>query len=236
MPKEDADEDAPEDEQVDFTVTVHGVKERRLPELDDEFARLVGQEYEDYSALKTAIHGQVAESKASGARRELEDNVIGEAVKGSGIEIPPQLVERQADVLLQRLARNLERQGLSVEQYLRFTGRGPEALRAELLSDAETNLSRSLVLDAIADAEQLVVSDEEVDAELALATSDSQGASSVSAAATAAVRERVRAAMRQTKTLRYLLDTAAPGAADASSGTTDQPAEAPAAEEEEAHV
>ena len=91
------------------------------------------------------------------------------------------------------------------------------------LPGSASSLSRSLVLDAIADAEQITVSDEDVDAELAQVTSDPQRSSTSTPDATPAWRERVRSALRQAKTVRYLLDLAAPAAADEPSGTNDQP-------------
>ncbi len=195
-------------EELHFTVTLHGVKERRLPELDDEFARTVSDEYQDVAALREAVRKQIAESKAANAERDYENAVVSEAVQQSTVEIPPQMVERQADFALRQFAHSLDRQGINVEQYLRFTNRTPEAFRDELLADAEQVLARSLVLDAIADAEGITISDEDVDAEIQRMTADS-GNRARAAEASQETRDRVRAALRQREAVRRLVSIAA---------------------------
>jgi len=207
---DDYEDQAIAGEDVQVTVTVHGVKERRLPPLDDELARLVGEEYADVEALRAAVRGQVAESKASRVAREFEERVLEDVIAQSTVELPPQLVERQAEAALQSFARSLDRQGLSVEQYMKFTNRTPESFRAELLADAEGALKRSLVVDAIADAEGVVISDEDVEAEIRRVGTDAAQAGAVDAAlASAETRERIRTALRQREAVRRLLESAA---------------------------
>ncbi|HET6315461.1 MAG TPA: trigger factor, partial [Chloroflexota bacterium] len=94
-----------------FTTKVHWVKERQLPELDDEFAQQVG-EYADVAALRTAIETQLRESEEARVREKLLDQAITKLVDMSSVEYPPQLVDFQAQHMLETFSRNMEQQGL----------------------------------------------------------------------------------------------------------------------------
>ena len=207
---DDYSDEAIRGEQVRFSVTVHGVKERKLPELDDDFARQVGEEYESFEALRAKVFEQVSASKQASTERDYEDAVLNDAVAAATVQIPPQLVERQAEHLLHQFARSLERQGISIEQYLRFSGQTAELLREKLLIDAVAALSRSLVIDAVAAAEQVVASDEELELEIERLAADPENASP-SAQTTLTqpeTRERVRSALRQRAAVRRLQEIA----------------------------
>ena len=95
-------------------------------------------------------------------REQRVDSIVQQAVDQSTVVIPPQLVERQAQTLLENLAGRLDKQGISIEQYLQFTGKDEEAFKAELLAEADRTLKRSLVLEAVADSERLEVTEDEV--------------------------------------------------------------------------
>jgi trigger factor len=140
---------------AEFMVTLHWVKERELPELDDAFAQQVG-EYADLDALRQAIRTELRTREDERLQQELETAAIDKLVDISTVEFPPQLVELQADHLYETLARNVEQQGLKLEQYLRLTGKNEAGLRAEVRAEAETRVRRSLALDAFASAEQIV--------------------------------------------------------------------------------
>lgn len=166
---EDADDDQLRSTQ--FDVRLHWVKEKQLPEVDDEFARGVGEK-ESVELLRTEIQEQLRRSKEQQAQEHQREAVIAAAVEQSRVEAPPQTIERQADRLLQSFAGGLDKQGISVEQYLQYTSKDEASFRSELLAEAERALKRSLVLEAIAEAEDLGPSEDEVRAEIERASKD----------------------------------------------------------------
>jgi trigger factor len=145
---------------AEFTVTLHWVKERELPTLDDEFAQQVG-DYADLAALRTAIEGQVRQREEERVREKLEEDAMTRLVEISSIEFPPQLVEHQAQHMLETFQRNVERQGLQLAQYLRLIGKERETFEQEMRTEAESRIRRSLALDAFADAERIAAEQQE---------------------------------------------------------------------------
>jgi trigger factor len=139
---------------AEFTARVHWVKERQLPELDDDFARQVG-EYADVAALRDAIEKQLRQSEDERARDKLQEAALSKLVEISSIEFPPQLVDNQAQHMLESFTRNMEQQGLQLQQYLRLVGKEQDAFEDEVRAEAETRIRRSLALDAFADAEKI---------------------------------------------------------------------------------
>jgi trigger factor len=139
---------------ADFEVNLHWVKERQLPALDDEFAQQVG-EYADMPALRVAVEKQIRQSEEDRVREKLEEDAVSKLVEISTIEYPPQLVEHQAQYMLDSFTHNVERQGLQLSQYLRLVGKDQETFEKEIRDEAETRVRRSLALDAFADAEHI---------------------------------------------------------------------------------
>ena len=139
---------------AEFTARVHWVKERQLPELDDDFARQVG-EYADVAALRDTIDKQLRQSEDERVRDKLQEAALSKLVEISSIEFPPQLVDHQAQHMLESFTRNMEQQGLQLPQYLRLVGKEQGAFEDEVRAEAETRVRRSLALDAFADAEKI---------------------------------------------------------------------------------
>jgi trigger factor len=139
---------------AEFTARVHWVKERQLPELDDDFARQVG-EYADVAALRDAIEKQLWQSEDERVRDKLQEAALSKLVEISSIEFPPQLVDHQAQHMLESFTRNMEQQGLQLPQYLRLVGKEQDTFEDEVRAEAETRIRRSLALDAFADAEKI---------------------------------------------------------------------------------
>jgi trigger factor len=146
-----------------FEVTVHWVKERELPELDDAFAQQVG-DYADVAALRTAVEAQLRTSEEERVRGKLEEEAVNKLVEISSIEYPPQLVDFQAQYMLDSFRSSVERQGLQLNQYLRLVGKEQDAFEQEIREQAETRVRRTLALDAFADAEQIPSSQGDSDA------------------------------------------------------------------------
>jgi trigger factor len=145
---------------ADFNVTLHWVKERELPELDDDFAQQVG-EYTDVTGLRTAIESQLRQREEQRVREQLEDAVMTKLVEISSIEFPPQLVDHQAQHLIETFSNSVARQGIQLQQYLRMLGKEQDTFEQELREQAESQVRRSLALDAFADAEAIAADQED---------------------------------------------------------------------------
>ena len=139
---------------ADFEVTLHWVKERELPELDDAFAQQVG-EYADVAGLRTAVNAQLRQREEERVREKLEEDAMSKLVEISTIEFPPQLVDLQAQHMLDTFKNSVERQGLQLNQYLRLIGKEQEVFEQEIRTEAESRVRRTLALDAFASAEHI---------------------------------------------------------------------------------
>jgi len=219
-----------------FSVELHWVKERQLPELDDEFAQQMG-EFSDLAALRSAVEEQLRQREEERVRQELEDAAMNKLVEISLIEYPPQLVEHQAQHMLESFTRNVEQQGLQLGQYLRLIGKEQEAFEQEIRAEAESRVRRSLALDAFASAEQIGVERDEVEDEVRRAAESSDDAEAVQrlAMANPNTMQRVEEVARERKALARLIELATSGNGTATSGTSskrkssDTPAAAAAA-------
>jgi trigger factor len=163
LPEDHRDEDV-RGQDAEFSVTVHWVKERQLPELDDEFAQQVG-EYTDVAGLRTAVEAQLQQREEERVREQLETAALDKLVELASIEYPPQLVDHQAQHMLDTLTRNVEQQGLQLQQYLRLVGKEQVEFQSDIRSEAELRVRRSLALDAFADAEKIEAGAQAEDAE-----------------------------------------------------------------------
>jgi trigger factor len=210
-------------QEATFTVRVHWVKEKKLPELDDAFASTVGDDYETMEALRAAIRKDLTDRQAATLRNDHADKVLEAVVEQAKVEVPPQLVQEEADRILQEYARSLEQQGIPLQQFMRLTNKTEESLRAEMLAQGEKNVRRTEVLNAVADAEGIEVSDEQVRDELLRDLSDAPNAERLvrDALKREGVRDRVAAIIRRRQAARILMQTVGgidPDAEDAADG------------------
>jgi trigger factor len=148
-----------------FSVEVKEVKQKRLPELDDDFAVEAGG-YDSLDELRSEIESRIAEAEERAIEAEFREAAVDAVVAGATIEIPHELVHAKAHEMWQRTARRLAQQGLDPERYLQFAGKTVEELVVESEPDAELALKREAVLAAIVEAEGIEVGDEELDAAL----------------------------------------------------------------------
>ena len=194
---------------VQFSVTVHWVKERQLPELDDAFAQEVG-DYADVAGLREAIEKQIREREEERVRSEFEEAILDKLVEVSTVEVAPQVVDHQAEHMLETFASNLERQGLQLNQYLRFAGKDEAALRDEFRADAEKRVKRSLALDAFEKAEQIGVEPGDVEAEVkkAAANTTEPDKAETATLGNPDAMARVEAALRERKAIERLEEIA----------------------------
>jgi len=144
-----------------FDVTLTEVKEKRLPELDDEFAS-ESAGFDSLEELREDVLGRLRQNDERAIEREFEEAVLEAAVSEAEVELPDQLIHARAHELLEQTLSALARQGISKEAYLRIADKDEEAMAHEAEPDAASALRREAVLAAIIDAEQIEPSDEEV--------------------------------------------------------------------------
>lgn len=148
-----------------FHVFCHDVKEERKPELDDEFAKTVG-DFETLEDVKRAIRENLLEQKNAEAEKRFVDILVRMVVDRSTVEMPPSLVEHEVDHAIQRFSERLKESGLTLERYLALGPKTEEDLRDEFRADAKRRLAGVLVLAEVAKAENIELSPDEVDAEI----------------------------------------------------------------------
>jgi trigger factor len=152
--------------EASFKVKVAEVKQLKLPELNDEFAKAVNPEFKSFDALKERISANLKLMAEDRARMEFEDRLLDATVDLSQVDFPPVLVETEIDRTLEQQARQLQANDMAMEEYLSRIGKKEEELREELRPAATKRVIRSLVLGKVAEAEKIEVSDAEIDAEL----------------------------------------------------------------------
>ena len=150
-----------------FHCLVHEIKEEQLPELDDEFAKDVS-EYDTLEELKKANRERLEAYAKAGSQSQMKDAALGKVVEANEVEIPRTMVEDEMDRMCQELDQQLRYQGMSLQQYLQFTGKDMAAFRDELRPDAERQVKTRIVLMGIVDAEKIEVSEDEMEEELKL--------------------------------------------------------------------
>ena len=149
-----------------FKCTIHEIKAKELPEIDDEFAAEVS-EFDTLEEYKADIKAKIKDQKASEGKRKQEDQAVDAAVKNAQYEIPQPMIETQVMQMADDFAQRIQSQGISLEQYFQFTGMTADKMMDELRPQAIKRIETRLVLEAIAKAENIEISDEKLDEELA---------------------------------------------------------------------
>ena len=149
-----------------FKCKVNRIQKKELPEVDDEFAKDVS-EFDTLEEYKADIRKKLAEEKEKDAQRAKEDAVINKIIETSEMDIPDAMVDAQIDQMADDFGRRMQSQGLSLEQYFQFTGLTMEKLRDELKPQALKRIQTRLVLEKIAEVEDIQPTDEQVDEEIA---------------------------------------------------------------------
>ncbi|TLG76643.1 trigger factor [Culicoidibacter larvae] len=152
---------------VVFNVTVHEVKHRVLPELSDDFVEELDMEnVKTLEDLQAYAKEQAETAKQSEADSHLRNEVLRLATEGTKVDIPEEMVDAQVDHMIQDFERQLSMQGMQLAQYLEMTGSDEAAVREQMRPDAANQILTSLTLEAIAEAEGIAVTDEDVNAEM----------------------------------------------------------------------
>ena len=137
-----------------FHVVLHGIKEKQLPTIDDEFAKDVS-EFDTLKELKDSIKEKMEKENEERAKHETEDAAIEEVCKNTNIDIPEGMVELEIDNIMQNLDQRLSYQGLNLEQYLKMMGKSEEDFRKDYKEQAEKNVKTRLVLEQIVKDEKI---------------------------------------------------------------------------------
>ena len=161
--------DVPEDfadneiagKQAEFTVTITDVKQRLLPELDDEFAQSVGDEYESLDDLKDQLRENIQDATMRQNEHEYRELAIEELTVNADMEIAPLLIQHEIGHMEERREEMMTRLGISEEDYNRFTGKTAEEIRDEMHEEAVEKLNRSHAISAFIEQEALEISDDE---------------------------------------------------------------------------
>ena len=148
-----------------FHCLVHEIKEEQLPELDDEFAKDVS-EFDTLEELKNSTRERLEKYAKASEERQMQDAALAKVVEANEVEIPSVMIEDEIDRMIQELDQQLRYQGLSVDQYVEFVGKDAKAFRDELRPDAERQVKTRMLLNGIAEAEKIEVSQEELEKEL----------------------------------------------------------------------
>ena len=148
-----------------FKCTVNEIKVKELPEADDEFAKDVS-EFDTLAEYKDDIRAKLLEKKTADAKREKQNKTVAKAVENATMEIPEAMITEQVRRMADDFARRLQSQGLSMDQYMQFTGLTMDALAQQMRPEALKRIQNSLVLEAIAKAENIEVAEERLDEEI----------------------------------------------------------------------
>ncbi len=149
-----------------FKCKVNGIKVKELPEADDEFAQEVS-EFDTLDEYKADIKAKLLKDKEDEAKRVKEDAVIGKIVENATMDIPDAMVEYQTQQMLDDFGRRMQSQGLSLEQYFQFTGMTEADYKEQMKPRALQNIQSRLVLEAVAEAEKLEATEEDLEKEYA---------------------------------------------------------------------
>ncbi len=148
-----------------FKCVVKEIKEKELPELDDEFAAEVS-EFDTLEEYKADVKKNLEEKKASDAKRAKIDAVVETVINNATMDIPEAMVTTTQRQILDEYAQNMQAQGLSLEQYMKYTGVDTETMMEQLKPQAESRIKGRLVLEAVAKAENITASEEDFEEEV----------------------------------------------------------------------
>ena len=149
-----------------FKVKVNAVSAKELPEVDDEFVQDIS-ESNTVAEYREELRAELQKSKEDSARREKEDEAVKKIVEKSEMDIPEAMIENQVNQMINEMANSMAQQGLSMEQYMQFTGQTIDSFKEQVRPDALTRIQSSLVLEQIAKDENIEVTDADVEAEMA---------------------------------------------------------------------
>lgn len=148
-----------------FRVKVKEIKVKELPEINDEFAGEVS-DFDTLDEYKADVKGKLAERKQKEAERENENKIVEKVVENAQMEIPEAMIDSQVRNMIEETAQRMQAQGIPFDQYLKYTGMSIDTIKEQMKPQAVKRIETRLVLEAVAAAENIVTSDEEMEEEL----------------------------------------------------------------------
>ena len=148
-----------------FKCTIHEIKVKQIPEIDDEFAAEVS-EFDTLDEYKADVKAKIKEQKENEGKQKKEDQAVEKAVANATMEIPEAMIDEQVRQMVNEFAQNMQYQGISFEQYCQITGMTLEKIQEETRPQAVKRIETRLVLEAIAKAENIEVTEERLDEEI----------------------------------------------------------------------
>ncbi|GKV54452.1 trigger factor [Sporosarcina sp. NCCP-2222] len=149
-----------------FKVKVNEIKTKEIPALDDELAKEIDEEVSSLDELRTKLKEKTAEEKKGASETALRDELVEAAANNTEVDIPEVMIESEIDRMMEDFGRRLQMQGMNLDLYYQFSGQDEAALRSQMKDDALSRVRVSLTLEAIAKAENVEVTEEEINAEL----------------------------------------------------------------------
>ncbi|GAA5416263.1 trigger factor [Paraliobacillus ryukyuensis] len=149
-----------------FKVKIHEIKAKELPEMDDEFAKDVDEEVETLDELKEKTRKRLEDQKQTEAENNKRESLINQASDNAEVDIPEAMVDSELDRMIREFEQRLQMQGMTMDMYYQFSGQDENALKEQMKEDAGKRVKTNLVLEAIANVEELEVTEEDVNKEL----------------------------------------------------------------------
>lgn len=150
-----------------FKVKIHEIKEKQVPELDDEFAKDVDDEVETLAELREKKEKEIRERKQREYENKIRETIIEKVTENAEIDIPEAMINTELDNMLREFEQTVQMQGMTMDKYYEMSGQDEEKLREHMKEDAEKRVKTNLTLEAIFEAENLEVSEEAIDEEIA---------------------------------------------------------------------
>ncbi len=199
------------DKEASFKIRVSEVKQERLPELNDEFAKGIDPKFKTLDSLRAQVADNLRLRAEEKAKQDFEEKVIDAVVNLSEVEFPPVLVEMEVSHLFNQQLRHWQESGRGLEDYLASINKTEEELREELRPLATKRVTRSLVLDKISEGEKIEISDSEIDSEIEDMTkgaAEGKGGELKKLLNTPQSRESIKQFLVRRKTIQRLVDIA----------------------------
>ena len=191
-----------------FKCTVHEIKVKELPELDDDFASEVS-EFDTLDELKADIKAKIKEQKIAEGKRDQEDKAVETAVANATMEIPEAMINTQVKQMYDEMAQRIQMQGLTMEQYFQFSGMTEDAMLEQIKPNAVKRIETRLVLETIAKVENIEITEEKFEAEInKMAESYGMEASKLLSYMGADEKEQMKKDMAVQEAVTFLLDNA----------------------------
>lgn len=161
---EDYPEESLKGKEAVFSVKLHEIKEKELPELDDEFVKDIS-DFDTLDELRADVRAKIFDSKQKFAESTHRNALIDKAVENASLEIPEVMIEREMESMLNEFSQNLQYQGLNVSDYFKYTGSSMESLKQQMRPEAEKKVKNALVLFEIAKVENIESTEEDLEQE-----------------------------------------------------------------------